>query len=123
MNIRTERNELSGGILEGFIPATLNEVPEKFPLELGNDKKTPYALVGATVTYPDGSSEVVTTRMYEASAKAEGITWSVGMKVELRTQLEGKYAGRSVVQLAGATPINLAKFGIKIDAGQPAVAV
>lgn len=110
------KNEVTG-ILEGFIPAIMELLPTEFNQE--NSKGTKYAVVTTRVTYPDGTSDNASAIMYEKSAKT-GLFTSGGM-VELRVQLEGEYAGNAVIQLPSTQRVDLTKFGIKVDALEPAL--
>lgn len=108
--MRTETNEMTG-ILEGFVPAKLIAMPKQFTLK--NSKNTMYGIATVEVTYEDGSTDTANAVMYENSSNT-GL-FKEGIPVELRVQLEGEYAGNSVVQLPGLKKVDLAKLGIKVN--------
>ena len=81
------------------------------PLDkLKNAKQTPYAIVQAKISYPDGTEQIVDSRLYEASATANPGRFVQGANIDLRMQMEGEYEGRSVVQLPGAVKTDTSKL-------------
>jgi len=107
--MKTETNEITG-ILEGFIPAKLVALPEKFNLK--NSKNTMYGIATVEIKYDDNTTDTVNAVIYEKSSET-GL-FKVGQPVELRVQLEGEYAGNSVVQLPGIKKVDITKLGIKL---------
>lgn len=102
--IKVERNEETG-ILEAHIPAKLTNLGIS---NRENVNGTKWGLATALVTYPDDTTEEVQACMWDNSRPQ----FTVGQNVILRTQIEGdeKTLGNAVVQLTGATRVDISKF-------------
>lgn len=113
-------NEVTG-LTEGIISATVKTVSNTVK-QANNDKKTPYRLGTAQITYPDGSTGVVGALLWEASNEANAGAFSVGSEIELRVQLEGEYAGNAIMALPSLAKVDLTKFAIEVEDNVPAQA-
>ena len=112
-------DENNGGVLTILAPAKLLKIPVA-NRTTNDDKATPYGIATALVTYPDDSTEEVQALMWGGSIDT-GL-FEEGQDIVLRTQLEGEYAGNSVVQLPGSTKVDITKFaGLMANAPEKGV--
>lgn len=108
------RDADNNNILSILVPATVVKLPTGDNITfLENSNNTQYTLATCHVAYPDDTEEQVNAVVWRNSLE-KGL-FSVGDEVLLRTQLEGDYAGNSVVQLPGARRVDVAKLGVDIE--------
>lgn len=108
------RDADNNNILTILVPATIVKLPTGDNITfLENSNNTQYTLATCHVQYPDDTEEQVNAVVWRNSLE-KGL-FSVGDEVLLRTQLEGDYAGNSVVQLPGARRVDVAKLGVDIE--------
>ena len=105
-----------GGVLEAFVPATLVKMPVINQTLTNRDgEKTNWGLATVSIEYPNGDVKESQARMYENSVK----NFAVGDAVIARTVVEGEYKGNAVIQLAGATKIDVDALGLEIEVSEP----
>ena len=79
---------------------------------LKNSKQTPYFFAEVLVKHPDKTEQTVDAVVYEASLEKNLERFVVGATVGVVVQLDGEYAGRTKMELAGAREFNLAKYNM-----------
>jgi|JFJP01.1.fsa_nt_gi hypothetical protein len=105
--MKTAVNEATG-VLEAFLPGTILSINDSDVKS--NEKGTQYKKCMVSMEYPDGTTEETQSIFYvNAQAKLPEV-YKVGAKVELAIQIEGNYAGNSVVQAPAIKRIDVAKL-------------
>ena len=103
--MQTKRNNMEMLVVD--VPATIASI-SKETYQLNNDKKTPFRMVNADISYPNGNKATVASRLYQKSLEAHPEVFQVGKGVTLEVQAEGDYMGRSVVKLpANQVDVNM----------------
>lgn len=110
--LKPYRDENNHNILTVLVPATIMKLP-KGDSYMTNSNGTEYSLATCHVKYPNGTEEKVQSVIWRSSLE-QGI-FSEGDEIVLRTQLEGEYAGNSVVEYRESVFIDSTALGIKLD--------
>lgn len=90
---------------------------------LPEEEQKGFRLVDVEITYDNGDKDIVQSTMWEKQVEA-GI-FKQGDEVEIAIQTEGKYAGRSKVQLPAVKVVDLSRLAKAVEAmkaksaGQP----
>ena len=115
--MKTKVNEVTG-VTEGFLQGKIVSINES---EKQNAKKTVYHTAIVAITYPDGTTDNIQSVFYSAARTALPEVYTVGANIELAVQLDGEYAGNSVMQAPQRARIDLGKFGIEVAEKAPAI--
>lgn len=119
--MRTAVNETTG-VLEGFLKGTIVSINDSDVKTNSNGKQYKKAIVN--VEYPDGSTQETQSVFYTKAQEALPSVYAVGQRIELAVQLEGEYAGNSVMQAPQLARIDLTKLGVVLTPqAQPAPAI
>ena len=115
--MKTKVNEVTG-VTEGFLQGKIVSINES---EKQNAKKTVYHTAIVAITYPDGTTDNIQSVFYSAARTALPEVYTVGANIELAVQLDGEYAGNSVMQAPQRARIDLGKLGIEVAEKAPAI--
>ena len=115
--MKTKVNETTG-VTEGFLQGKIVSIDES---EKQNSKKTVYHTAIVAITYPDGTTDNIQSIFYSAARTALPEVYTVGANIELAIQLDGEYAGNSVMQAPQRARIDLGKLGIEVAEKAPAI--
>ena len=115
--MKTKVNEVTG-VTEGFLQGKIVSINES---EKQNAKKTVYHTAIVAITYPDGTTDNIQSVFYTAARTALPDVYTVGANIELAVQLDGEYAGNSVMQAPQRARIDLGKLGIEVATKAPAI--
>lgn len=85
----------------------LKKLPENW---LENIKGTIYGYSEVTVTHPSGSQQTIDVTTYENSLDKNHEAFQVGKTVGIILQLDGEFAGRTKLSLAGVREMDLSEY-------------
>ena len=115
--MKTKVNEVTG-VTEGFLQGKIVSINES---EKQNSNGKGYHTAIVAITYPDDTTANIQSVFYTAARTALPDVYAVGANIELAVQLDGEYAGNSVMQAPERARIDLTKLGIEVATKAPAI--
>ena len=116
--MKIEVNKVTG-VEEAFLPGTILSINDSDVKR--NSKENAYKKCMVSVTYPDNSVEEFQSIFYVNAQNALPEVYKVGSSVVVAIQIDGEYAGNSIVQAPELKRVDVAKVQSFADKFRKAV--